>query len=327
MIIIVHKNRQKARLINLNSCCNTVKKLFIIGIGSLTGSKIAQLGKNDYEISGSFNLRDPKIESINSLKFDISKNDPMEKIFNEFPPDVIINCTALNSVDYCEKHQVEAKKINSNFLNELSNICDARDIKLVHLSTDSVFDGTKITPYVETDIPNPINIYGKTKLSGEKFVLNYPKNLVVRASVLYGLLPKNIESLDTSSKKPMNFAQWLITQLSRKEEVNIITDELSTPIIADDFAKSILYLISKNEVGLFHSAPDVKISRYDFSIKLAKSLELNIDLILPTTTQNLGRNVQTALNKCLSSDKLRSTGFNFMTLNESFNLLKQQIKN
>ena len=155
----------------------------------------------------------------------------------------------------------------------------------------------------------------------------HPKNLVVRASVLYGLLPKKIESLDTSSKKPMNFAQWLITKLGRHEAVNIITDELSTPIIADDFANSILHLISKNKIGLFHSAPNVQISRYDFSIKLANYLELDTDLILPTTTQNLGRNVQTALNKCLSSDKLRSTGFNFMTLNESFNLLKQQIKN
>ena len=182
-------------------------------------------------------------------------------------------------------------------------------------------------PYVETDIPNPINIYGKTKFIGEKFVLNYTENLVVRASVLYGLLPKKIESLDTSSKKPINFAQWLISKLSKNEEVNIITDELSTPIIADDFANSILHLISKDQIGLFHSAPNVQISRYDFSIKLANYLKLDTDLILPTTIQNLGRNVQTALNKCLSSDKLRSTGFNFMTLNESFNLLKQQIKN
>jgi len=304
-----------------------MKKLFIIGIGSLTGSKIAQLGKNDYEISGSFNLRDPKIESINSLKFDISKNESLEKILNEISPNVIINCTALNNVDYCENHQDESKKINSDFLKDLSKISNTANIKLVHLSTDSVFDGTKKAPYLETDVTNPINVYGKTKLVGEKFVLVYPKNLVVRASILYGLLPKNIDSLDTSSKKPMNFAQWLITKLDRHEEVNIITDELSTPIIADDFANSILHLISKDQTGLFHSAPNVQISRYDFSIQLANYLKLDTDLIFPTTIQNLGRNVQTALNKCLSSDKLRSTGFNFMTLNESFNLLKPQINN
>jgi dTDP-4-dehydrorhamnose reductase len=304
-----------------------MKKLFIIGIGSLTGSKIAQLGKNDYEISGSFNLRDPKIESINSLKFDISKNESLEKILNEISPDIIINCTALNNVDYCENHQDESKKINSDFLKDLSKISNTANIKLVHLSTDSVFDGTKKAPYLETDVTNPINVYGKTKLVGEKFVLVYPKNLVVRASILYGLLPKNIDSLDTSSKKPMNFAQWLITKLDTHEEVNIITDELSTPIIADDFANSILHLISKDQTGLFHSAPNVQISRYDFSIQLANYLKLDTDLILPTTIQNLGRNVQTALNKCLSSDKLRSTGFNFMTLNESFNLLKPQINN
>ena len=304
-----------------------MKKLFIIGIGSLTGSKIAQLGKNNYEISGSFNLRDPKIKSISSLKFDISKNETLKKFLNEISPDIIINCTALNNVDYCENHPDESKKINSNFLKDLSEISNTKNIKLIHLSTDSVFDGTKKAPYLETDVTNPINVYGKTKLVGEKFVLVYPKNLVVRASILYGLLPKNIDSLDTSSKKPMNFAQWLITKLGRHEAVNIITDELSTPIIADDFANSILHLISKDQTGIFHSAPNVQISRYDFSIQLANYLKLDTDLILPTTIQNLGRNVQTALNKCLSSDKLRSTGFNFMTLNESFNLLKPQINN
>jgi len=304
-----------------------MKKLFIIGIGSLTGSKISQLAKNHFEIFGSYNLRDPKIEYVNSLKFDISKNESLEKILNKITPDVIINCTALNNVDYCENHPDEAKKINSNFLKKLSQISNITNMKLVHLSTDSVFDGTKQTSYVESDIPNPINIYGKTKLMGEKFVLNYPKNLVVRASVLYGLLPKKIQSLDTSSKKPMNFVQWLISKLSRNEEVNIITDELSTPIISDDFANSILHLILKNKIGLFHSAPNIQISRYDFSLKLANYLKLDTDLINPTTTQNLGRSVQTALNKCLSSDRLKSTDFNFMTLNQSFNLLRQQMKN
>lgn len=304
-----------------------MKKLFIIGIGSLTGSKIAQFAKNDYEISGSFNLRDPKFDFSNSVKFDIFKNNSLEKILNNISPDLVINCIALNNVDYCEKNPAQAEKINSNFLKKLSTISHNMNIKLIHLSTDSVFDGTKKKSYVETDKHNPINVYGKTKLMGEKFVLKYPSNLVVRASVLYGILPKEIQSIDSSSKKPMNFAQWLIYQLRMNEKVNIITDELSTPIIADDFANSILHLISKNAFGLFHSAPVFQISRYDFSRKLAKYLELDEKLIFPTTTKNLGRNVKTASNKCLSSDKLRKMGFNFMTLDESFNLLKLQMNN
>ena len=217
-----------------------MKKLFIIGIGSLTGSKIAQFAKNDYEISGSFNLRDPKFEFTNSLKYDIDKNNSLEKILNNFSPDIVINCTALNNVDYCEKNPVQAEKINSDFLKELSTISHNMNIKLVHLSTDSVFDGMKKTSYDEIDKQNPINVYGKTKLMGEKFVLNYPDNLVIRASVLYGILPREIQSFDSSSKKSINFAQWLISKLSIDEKVNIIIDELSTPIIADDFANSIL---------------------------------------------------------------------------------------
>ena len=302
-----------------------MKKLIILGIGSLTGCKIPKFAKNNYEIWGSFNLRDPKIDNVNSLKFEFSKDSKIEKLINEISPDIIINCTALNNVDYCENHQLEAQQINYNFVNQLSEISNNLSIKLVHLSTDSVFDGTKKISYIESDPPNPINVYGKTKLAREKSVLKYPNNLVIRASILYGLLPKNIESLDTSSKKPMNFAQWLITKLKLNEKVTIITDELSTPIIADDFAHSILHLIMHDHSGIFHSAPNFTISRYDFSKKLAKFLDLDENLIIPTTTSKLGRNVATGLNKCLNSGKLISTGYNFMTLNESFELIKQQM--
>ena len=91
-----------------------MKKLLILGIGSLTGCKIPKFAKNNYEIWGSFNLRDPKIDNVNSVKFEFSKDSKIEKLINEISPDIIINCTALNNVDYCENHQLEAQQINYN---------------------------------------------------------------------------------------------------------------------------------------------------------------------------------------------------------------------
>ncbi len=125
--------------------------------------------------------------------------------------------------------------------------------------------------------------------------------------------------------KPTNFGQWLVNKLKSKETVQIITDEESSPIIADDFAKSIIHLIKNNKNGIFHSVPPIQISRYEFSIKLAKILDLDSTLIQPTTNQELGRNVVTGFNKCLDSSKMvKETNFQFLSLEKSLKILKNQ---
>jgi dTDP-4-dehydrorhamnose reductase len=301
------------------------KKLFILGLGGLTGSKLAMLSKHDFDVYGSYNLRNPNFDSIKTFQLDVQNNDKTKDILLDINPDILINAMALNSVDYCETHPNEAKKINIDITERLCNIANSIGAKFVHMSTDSVFDGTKDSSYTEDDVPNPINVYGHTKLMGEKIVLQDPRNLVVRTSVLYGWMIKKLSNIQSSSMKPTNFAQWLIQKLQSNEKVKIITDEYSSPIIADDFAVSILHLIKGNYSGLYHSAPEIKISRYDFSVKLAEHLNLNSKLIQPTTTKELGRGVITALNKCLNSTKIRSTGFTFLSLEESFELLKKQI--
>jgi len=304
-----------------------MKKLFIFGIGGLTGSKLAQIGKEHFEVFGSYNLRNPKYDFLKSVKLDIENFEKVRDTISKIQPDIIINSCALNNVDYCENHQEEAQKINVGFVEELSKLSESLNFKLVQLSTDSVFDGTKKSGYVENDKPNPINIYGQTKLMGEKIVLKNSQNLVIRASVLYGWIPKFLSVLNSSSMKPTNFGQWLINKLQSKEIVKIITDELSSPIIADNFAESILHLVKNKKRGVFHSAPPIQMSRYDFSIKLANILNLDANLINSTSNIELGRNVKTGFNKCLNSSKMvNETNFQFLSLEDSLKLLKKQIQ-
>lgn len=301
------------------------KKVFILGIGSLTGYKIATQIKNDFLLSGSYNLRNPQLEFVTSYKLDILNSKNLENLLTSCDPDYIINSCALNNVDYCESHPEAAFNINSKFVENLTKISESIDSKLIHLSSDSVFDGSKQTPYDETDMPKPINIYGSSKLSGEQFVLNNPNNLVIRASVLYGWLPPNLSNLSSSSMKPVNFVFWLIDKLKSNEKVNIIQDEISSPIIVDDFANSIMHLLKGDYSGIYHSAPNVCINRYEFSKKIAEKLELDSNLIKPTSNKELGRNVKTGINKCLDSNKIQTlTKFKFLTLNESLLLLKKQ---
>lgn len=302
-----------------------MKKLFIFGIGSLTGSKLALLAKNDFQVFGSYNLRNPDID-IEKIKLDILNYNKVKEVLTNKHPDIVVNACAINNVDYCENHKEEVKQINVDFVENLADVSNLINAKLIHLSSDSVFDGIKKEPYTEDDLPNPINYYGYTKLSGERPVLKYSKNIVVRISVLYGWLLKSLQNIPSSSMKPENFGLWLINKLQSNEKVRIITDEYSSPIIADDFANSILHLIKGNYSGIFHAAPNIKISRYDFSVKLTKALGLDINLIFPVKSEELGRSVTTGFNKCLDASKMENkTGFKFLSLEESFQLLKKQV--
>ena len=304
---------------------NMKKKLFIIGVGGLTGSKLVEIGKDDFEIFGSYNYRDPKSSIIKSVNLDITNSSKIRDILEKIKPDIVINTAGINNVDYCEKYPNEATKINIQAVKEICQITKENQIKFVQLSSDSVFDGTEQLPYEETDNPKPINYYGKTKIQSEKIVLENPINVVVRASVLYGYLSHNLAQIKSSSKKSINFGQWLINKLILNEKVKIITDEYSSPIIVDDFARSILHIIKYEGNGIFHSAPKLQITRYDFSIKIAKALGLSVELIVPVSNKELGRDVNTGSNKCLSSEKLSGNlNYKFLTLDESLDLLKIQ---
>ncbi len=300
------------------------KKLFILGIGGLTGSKLSQQGIDDFEIYGSYNLRNPKFSFIDGIQLDVLDTPKLEKTISEIHPDILINACAINNVDYCETHHEETKKINVDLVEHLYKLSNSLGIKLVYLSSDSVFDGTKTSPYTEDDITNPVNYYGQSKLLGEKFTLKNSNNLVVRTTVLYGRLMKSLLNIPSSSMKSENFVQWFVNKLKSNEKVRIITDEISSPIIADDFAKSILYLTKNDYSGIFHSAPKIQITRYDFCMRLANYLGLNTRLIESTTNEKLGRKVDTGFNKCLDSSKLNQNGFKFLTLDESFDLLKNE---
>ncbi len=301
------------------------KKLFIIGIGGLTGHKLTQLAKNDYDLFGSYNLRNPELDYVKQFKIDLEHFGKLEDTINEVKPDYIINTSGINNVDYCEENHELAFRINFQIVQKLAELCNEKKIKLIQLSTDSVFDGKKNESYTENDMPNPINVYGKTKYDAEKIVLKYPENLVIRASVLYGWLPKKLAGISSSSMKSLNFVQWLIEKLQNNETVKIVEDEYSSPIIVDDFANSILHLIKNNSSGLFHSAPDLKINRFEFCKKIAIEFNYDSKLIMPTTIKQLGRRVPTGINKALNSNKLSDTDFGFLTLSESLELLKKQI--
>ena len=153
-----------------------MKKLFIFGIGGLVGYRISLLAKDRFEVYGSYNQRKPQFDFLNMQKLNILDENRVKRALTSIKPDYVIITSALSNVDYCESHKKEAEEVNVNTVRKIFELCEQLDCKLIHISSDSVFNGTKEFPYLEGDRPEPINFYGKTKLDSEKIVLKNPKN-------------------------------------------------------------------------------------------------------------------------------------------------------
>ena len=150
------------------------KKILVIGGSSLLGYKILA-NRNNFEIYASYNKNPINIEQLETIEIDITNKTNCKKIL-ELKPDVIINTAAITNVDYCEKFEKNAFNVNVTGTKNISEIAEKLGSKLIHISTDAVFSGNKKF-YTEEDKPNPVNIYGKTKLESEKIVSKIEDNV------------------------------------------------------------------------------------------------------------------------------------------------------
>ena len=171
-------------------------------------------------------------------------------------PHALINTAAYNLVERCETERELSWAVNATGPESLAKLCAERNIRLVHFSTDYVFDGAKNTAYAETDKPKPLNHYGAGKLAGERAVIGAsPKNLVLRTSWVFGSHPTQAKSYIHSV---------LRAALSGKD-LKATTDQISAPTCAGDLAGWTLELIRRDACGLFHAVNDEGISRFDWT--------------------------------------------------------------
>ena len=224
------------------------KKLLIFGSSGLTGFKLALLTQSNYDIICSYNTRLPSLTNCELIQNDITNSKKTSQIISNFKPDFVINTTALHNVDYCETNKEAAFRVNSEAVNNLRISCDKINAKLIHISTDYVFDGKTAKAYSEKDLPVPISIYGESKLSGEKYLEN-THHSILRPSVVYGWTPMELAGTTSSSGKPMNFAMWLLNKLNNGESVKIVTDQYATATLADSLAESALKILQSNKSG------------------------------------------------------------------------------
>ena len=180
--------------------------------------------------------------------------------------DYCINCAAYTAVDKAESDVEKAFEINATGPKNLAQVCSEFDTILIQISTDFVFDGEKTEPYVETDVANPISVYGASKLQGEVEIKKiFKKHFIIRTSWLY-------------SEHGNNFMKTMLRLAETRDEISVVSDQIGTPTYAGDLAEVILNIINSNNksFGLYHYSNEGETSWYDFAKAIFEASNLKI---------------------------------------------------
>ncbi len=235
----------------------------------VTGSH-GQLGSEIRELSSE---NEHKFFFTDSQELDISDKKKVEFFCIKNNIEVIINCAAYTSVDKAEEEVENADKINHLAVKYLAEISKKQNIKLIHISTDYVFDGMNFKPYVETDVTNPQGVYGRTKLDGEKAMLkiNSKNSIIIRTSWVY-------------SSYGNNFLKTMLRLGKEKDSLGVIFDQVGTPTFANDLAKTIIHIIQhsafniQHSVMVYHYSNEGVCSWYDFAKAIFELSNIQCDV-------------------------------------------------
>lgn len=198
---------------------------------------------------------------------DITRSHDVEALLDAHKPTVLINCAAYNFVDEAEDRQDLAQMVNGHAVKVLATACQARGIKLVHYSSDYVFDGKKGDVYLEDDLPAPLNVYGRSKLEGERFACTLAEDhLVFRTSWVYG-------------QGTQNFLYKLMQWAGKNKTLRISEDEISVPTSVDDLVLVTLAALDKGLRGLYHAVSSGHASRYEWARYFLKAAGQDIDVV------------------------------------------------
>ena len=268
-------------------------RILVTGASGLLGLNMALEASQQHEVFGSVNSNVIQTTALTVIQSDLTVPGALEKLIDESQPEWVINCAALANLEACEANPALAEKLNSELPEKLANYVAKGGARLVHISTDAVFDG-KRGGYTEEDQPNPLSLYARTKLKGEQVVLAAnPQALVVRVN-LFGWSLSGSRSL----------TEWFFNNLSAGNSIMGFTDVYFCPLLANDLAKILLKMLDIGAQGLFHVVSSECSSKYDFGVRLARLFDFDETLIRPALVSEAGLAAVRSPNLTLNSDKL-----------------------
>ncbi len=299
-----------------------MKKVLLTGANGLLGQKLVYALKTRNNINllatglGKNRLIDQKGYSYQPL--DITKENEVIKIVEQFSPNVIINCAAMTNVDACELNQKQCWDINVNGVKHLANAVAKLGTHFIHLSTDFVFDGED-GPYNENDSPNPLHYYAKSKLESEKIVKENCANWsIARTIIIYGI---------TDNMSRSNLVLWAKGEVEKGNKINVVNDQFRSPTLAEDLASGCISIMDKSAFGLFHLSGPKCYSILELVHIVADFYNLDKSLINPVSSKSLNqpalRPLKTGFDISKAKNELDYNPVDFLT---GVKIMDRQIK-
>lgn len=261
-------------------------KVLVTGVGGQLGyDVIKELQKRNFDCIGA-----------DRAEFDITDFEATHKFITDYMPDAIIHCSAYTAVDKAEDEPELCYLVNAVGTENMAKICKEIDAKMVYISTDYVFDGTKDGFYEVGDEPNPINVYGKTKLAGEKAVQEIlDKYFIVRISWVFGI-------------NGNNFVKTMLRLGKERRELNVVADQFGSPTYAADVASLLVDMVQTDKYGVYHATNDGECSWAEFAEEIFKIAKFDIRINHIFTKEYCGI-CNRPINSRLSKEKIVSCGF------------------
>lgn len=288
-----------------------VNKTVIIGCGFL-GSKIFTILKNNEKkvIGTNFQKKSDEFKNLDITNFDL-----VNSFLNKEKPDLVINCAANTNIDYLEKNEKYANLINGVGVENIAKTCKKISSKLIHISTDSVFDGTKGS-YKEEDSTNPINVYGKSKLLGEKLLQENLDNFIIIRTNLFGY-----------NHQQRFLLNWILKNLKEQKEFTGFEDIIFNPLEISFLSDLIVKLGNIEYSGIVHLGSDEIISKYDFGCEVADILGFDKKVIKKGSIEHSNLIAKRPKNTSISNLKAKKIlKINFPSLKEQILKINEDIQ-
>ncbi|HEY3768798.1 MAG TPA: dTDP-4-dehydrorhamnose reductase [Candidatus Angelobacter sp.] len=237
--------------------------------------KVAVIGGNGQlgrDVSSVFSTEGHAVTDLTHQDIEISSLESVRTVLAALRPEVVVNTAAFHNVDKCEAEPALAFAINGIGARNLAQVTEEAGATILHISTDYVFDGQKGTPYVEEDMPSPLNVYGNTKISGEFFVRSTnPRHFVVRVSAIYGESP-------CRAKGGLNFVELMLKLSRERKELRVVDDEFVTPTPTAQIAQQLVALSRSTDYGLYHATAEGSCSWYEFAAAIFELTSTKVGL-------------------------------------------------
>jgi dTDP-4-dehydrorhamnose reductase len=261
-------------------------KILLLGHKGMLGNDLLLKLSMEHEVVG-----------MDKEEIDIVSASKCKGAIKEIEPDIVINAAAYTNVDGCETAKDECFAVNAEAIKNIADACRDKNIRIVHFSTDYVFDGTAKQPYKEDHKCNPINAYGESKLAGERYLRALSDNyILIRTAWLYGV-------------KGENFVQTILKKVKTTKKLTVVDDQTGSPTYTKDLAAAVDLLINQNAKGIFHITNRGNCSWYQFAVKILQEAGIHDVDVTPIKSNQLQRLAMRPAYSVLSMQKfIQTTG-------------------